>query len=117
MGAGIEGYDGGTGEDASRCTAKWGPWQQAARGVNNIKFILGRTVDASNVALTGVAVQAFLTANDQFVRETTSDSNGYYELGTEYSGASHYLVAYMPGSPDKTGSTVNTLTPTNRDGT
>ena len=32
-------------------------------------------------------------------------------------GTQHYLVAYKPGSPDTAGTTVNTLTPTNVDGT
>ena len=63
-------------------------------------------------------VQGFLTETDALVRETTADSNGRYELGTEYaSPTQHYLVAYSAGSPDIAGTTVNTLTATNRDGT
>lgn len=85
-------------------------------GNASLKFIMGKCKDASGVAIGGATVQGFRTSNDQFVRETLSDSNGNYELGTEYPGENHYLVAYVAGSPDRAGTTVNTLQPTNRDG-
>jgi hypothetical protein len=53
-----------------------------------------------------------LTSNDTYVGQAVSDSAGYYELGTPYSGQAHYVVAYLPGSPDVSGTSVNTLIPT-----
>jgi hypothetical protein len=95
----------------------WGEWQKGGRGNGSVKFIMGQCFDAGSLGVSGAIVQGFLTANDQIVGETTADSNGRYELGTPYPGAQHYLVAYRAGSPDICGTTVNTLTPTNRDGT
>jgi hypothetical protein len=67
--------------------------------------------------VSGAVVQAFRTSDDVLVAETTADSNGQYEAGRCETGVSHYLVAYRAGSPDIAGTTVNTLTGTNRDGT
>lgn len=92
------------------------PFSADGPGNQGIKFILGRTKDASGNIIGGAVVQGFRTTNDQFVRETLSDSNGIYQLGTEYPGENHYLVAYVPGAPDRGGTTVNTLVPTNIDG-
>jgi hypothetical protein len=69
------------------------------------------------VGVSGATVQGFRTSDDLFVGETTADSSGNYELATVYPATNHYLVAYKAGSPDITGATVNTLQPTNRDGT
>jgi len=104
-------------QDVGWGAARWSPWQKAARGVQTLKYIMGRTVNANGVALGGATIEAFLTGNNMFVRATLSDSNGNYEVGTEYPGNTHYLVAYYPGAPDMAGTTVNTLVPTNRDGT
>lgn len=38
----------------------------------------------------------------------TSDANGAYSLGASPS-VTHQLVAYLAGTPDVTGSTINTL--------
>lgn len=78
---------------------------------------MGTTKDASSVPIGGAVVQTFVTSTDAYVSETTSDDNGRYEAGTPNAGVAHYLVAYIPGSPDRAGTTVNTLIPTNRDGT
>lgn len=86
-------------------------------GNASLKFIMGRCLDVSSNGVSGAIVQGFVTATDTYVRETTADSNGYYELGTEYPATNHYLVAYRAGAPDIAGTTVNTLQGTNRDGT
>ena len=104
------------GQDASGA-GRWSPWQRSVRGNGATKFIMGQCKDGSDVGVSGATVQGFLTATDTYVGETTADSLGNYELGTRYPGAQHYLVAYRTGSPDIAGTTVNTLTPTNRDGT
>jgi len=63
-------------------------------------------------------VQGFVTASDAFVGEVTANEDGTYVLGTEQlKKTPHYIVAYKAGSPDISGTTVNTLLPTNVDGT
>lgn len=95
----------------------YGPSNIYKRGTPSLKFIIGTCKDADGNTVSGAVVQGFLTETDALVRETTADSNGRYELGTEYaSPRQHYLVAYRAGSPDIAGTTVNTLTATNRDG-
>lgn len=94
----------------------WSPMQRASRGTSSAKFIRGQCKDGSGNALGGAVVQGFLTATDTFVGEVACDGNGNYELGSVYPGKSHYLVAYY-ASTNLAGTTVNTLVPTNRDGT
>lgn len=77
---------------------------------------MGRCKDPSGTPIASATVRIFRASPGAFVRETLSDPNGYYEAGTEYPGEAHQVTAYAPGSPDRVGSTVNTLIPTNRDG-
>ena len=46
-----------------------------------------------------------------------SRTDGSYDLPTNFPGVNHYVVAYIAGSPDRAGTTANTLVPTNIDGT
>lgn len=94
----------------------WSPNQRASRGNGATKFILGQCKDANGDGVSGAVVQGFVTATDSYVGETQCDSYGNYELGTVNPGVPHYLVAYRAGAPDIAGTTVNTLQPTNRDG-
>ena len=72
----------------------------------------GTTRDQFGNPLGSCVVQGFLTSNDVTVGQTTSDASGYYELTTPYSSSTqHYIVAYLPGSPDVAGTSVDTLTP------
>ena len=93
------------------------PWSVEHQGTASRKVIVGICYDSNSVIVSGATVQGFTTSDDQFVTETTADSNGRYEFGTPQVGRQHYLVAYRAGSPDIAGTTVNTLVPTNRDGT
>ncbi len=95
----------------------WSPWQRPMRGNGSTKFIMGTCYDSLGNAVPGAVVQGFVTATDAFVTETQCDDKGNYELATTFPGTQHYLVAYRAGSPAIAGTTVNTLTPTNRDGT
>ena len=104
------------GQDAAQ-SDQWGPWERASRGNGSTKFLMGRCKDESGNGISGATVQGFLTSGDVFVGETNADSLGNYELATPYPATAHYLVAYKAGSPDICGTTVNTLQPTNRDGT
>lgn len=99
-----------------QCSDWWSPWQRANRGNGRVKFILGQCKDGAGNALGGAVVQGFLTSSDAFVGETACDDKGNYELGTPYPGQNHYLVAYYSAG-NLAGTTVNTLIPTNRDGT
>lgn len=93
------------------------PWARGYAGARGGKFILGRVKDAGGNGIPGVVVQAFRTSDDLFVEEVTTDNSGYYCVGTPYEGVAHYLVAYEDSGSDRMGTTVNTLIPTNIDGT
>lgn len=94
----------------------WSPDQRSSRGNGSRKYIMGACRDVDGNAVPGATVVGFLTAGDLLVAETACDDKGNYELPTPYPGAPHYLVAYRTGAPDIAGTSVNTLTPTNRDG-
>lgn len=93
------------------------PYSCDGDGCSVNKFIRGTCVDASDVAVANAIVQGFRTSDDAYVGQDVSRNDGTYTLATDNSGAvQHYLVAYKPGSPDIAGTTVNTLTATNVDG-
>lgn len=94
------------------------PYSCDGPGSQNLKFLKGLTKDASDNVLSGVIVQAFRTSDDAFAGyEVQSREDGSYDLATNFPGVNHYAVAYLAGSPDRAGTTVNTLVPTNVDGT
>lgn len=94
------------------------PYSCDGGGTQSKNFLRGLCVDASEVPVANAIVQAFVTATDAFAGEVQANTDGTYVLGVEQSKATaHYLVAYKPGSPDIAGTTVNTLLPTNVDGT
>lgn len=94
------------------------PYSCDGPGNQSLKFIKGLCVDTSDVALSGVNVQAFRTSDDAFAGyEVQSRTDGSYDLATNFPGVNHYVVAYLTGSPDRAGTTVNTLVPANIDGT
>jgi hypothetical protein len=94
------------------------PYSCDGEGTQTLKFLKGRCVDTSDAALSGVNVQAFRTSDDAFAGyEVQSREDGSYDLPTNFPGVTHYVVAYLAGSPDRTGATVNTLVPANIDGT
>jgi hypothetical protein len=57
-----------------------------------------------------------VTSTDVYTGEAQSRADGSYAVPTQYPGVAHYMVAYIPGSPDRGGTTVNTLIPANLDG-
>jgi len=94
------------------------PFSCDGPGSKTLKFLKGVCRDVSNNALSGVVVQAFRTSDDAFAGyEVQTRSDGSYDLPTNFPGVAHYAVAYLAGSPDRAGTTVNTLIPTNVDGT
>lgn len=87
-------------------------------GTQTTKFIKGTCLDQFSAPIAGAIVQGFVTATDTYVGEVTSRLDGSYDLGTaNLASTPHYLVAYKPGAPDLAGTTVNTILPTNIDGT
>lgn len=111
------GSDGVTARDLS-CADLFEPFSCDGPGQQSLKFIKGQCVDASDAPLSGVNVQAFRTTDDAFAGYgVQSREDGSYDLATNFPGVAHYIVAYLPGSPDRAGTTVNTLVPANIDGT
>ncbi len=93
------------------------PFSCDGPGSQSLKFLKGMCVDTSDATLSGVTVQAFRTSDDAFAGyEVQSRTDGSYDLATNFPGVNHYVVAYLPGSPDRAGTTVNTLVPANIDG-
>jgi hypothetical protein len=105
-----------TGQDGSM-SGVYNAWEFMGRGNGATKFIVGQCRDVSGNGVSGAVVQGFLTATDAYVGETQADGFGNYQLGTVYPSVNHYLVAYRAGAPDIAGTTVNTLQPTNSNGT
>ena len=94
------------------------PYSCDGEGTQSKRFLRGTVQDSVGSPVNGALVQGFVTATDAYVGEVQSNLDGTYVLGTETRpGVAHYLVAYKPGSPDIAGTTVNTLTSTNVDGT
>lgn len=94
------------------------PYSCDGEGTQSLRFIRGTCVDGSDVPIANAIVQGFVTATEAFVGQVASNNDGTYTLGTEtLPGVPHYLVAYKPGAPDIAGTSVNTLTSTNVDGT
>lgn len=94
------------------------PYSCDGGGTQSCRFIKGITKNSSGTPISGVIVQAFRTSDDYYMGAVESREDGSYDCPTcSPAGVQHYLVAYKAGSPDTAGTTVNTLTPTNVDGT
>lgn len=94
------------------------PFSCDGEGSQSKNFLRGTCKDSGGTPVANAIVQAFVTATDAFAGEVQGNTDGTYTLGVERSKATpHYLVAYKVGSPDIAGTTVNTLLPTNVDGT
>lgn len=94
------------------------PYSCDGDGTQSRNFLRGTCKDSGGTPVADAIVQAFVTATDAFAGQVAANTDGTYVLGVEQSKATaHYLVAYKAGSPDTAGTTVNTLLPTNVDGT
>lgn len=78
--------------------------------------ITGTTKDSAGVALPGCTVEVYETVlggepHGQLRASTVSDANGFYsvDVTSPESGLTFQAKAYLPGSPDVAGVTVNTL--------
>lgn len=91
------------------------PWQTGGRGSGGKQatyYVTGNVTDSTGSPANGVTVKLYRTSDDLYVSSGVSDASGNYGCYTPYTGVSHYAVAYLAGSPDKTGTSLNTLTPT-----
>ena len=70
--------------------------------------IVGVTRDSSGAALGSCVVHLFRTVDDKLTEVQTSDGSGNFSFNVG-GGELYYVVAYLPGSPDRAGTTVNTL--------
>lgn len=77
-------------------------------GVRNA-VLSGITRDATAAPLGLCTVDMFKTLTDEKVATTTSDVSGNFSFNIAPVSGPFYLVAYLVGSPDVAGTTVNTL--------
>jgi hypothetical protein len=59
--------------------------------------------------LASCAVSLYRTSDDVLFEKVTSDANGAYSFSAIGLSEQYYLVAYKAGSPDVSGTTINTL--------
>lgn len=94
------------------------PYSCDGEGTQSRNFLRGTCKDAGGTPVANAEVQAFRTSDDSFQGSDFSCGDGTYGVGVQQpTSVQHYLVAYKAGTPDISGTTVNTLLPTNVDGT
>lgn len=71
--------------------------------------IFGVTKDGAGSALGGCVVHLFRTSDDSLADVVVSDGSGNYEFRSGSLSTNYYVVAYKQGSPDLSGTSVNTL--------
>lgn len=71
--------------------------------------ISGVTRDGSGNPLGSCVVQLFRTSDDAILEEKTSGVDGSFYFDVADMVTQHYIVAYKAGSPDRAGTTLNTL--------
>lgn len=72
--------------------------------------ITGQTTDSTGATpVPGCTVHLFRTEDDVEIDMVVSDVGGNFEFRGCGSARAHYCVSYLPGSPDKAGTTLNTL--------
>ncbi len=96
----------------------YSPWIYGDGGCQSTKMIMGRCLNSVGSPVGGAVVKGFRTSDHLYVGQTVSDGLGYYELACPNTpNNAHFLTAYVDSSPDLGGRSVDTLIPTNRDGT
>jgi hypothetical protein len=69
------------------------------------------TKDGAGTMLPSCTVELYRADTDIGVDKKTSDANGAVEFRSATPDKFHYMRAYKTGSPDKAGTTLNTLVP------
>lgn len=72
---------------------------------------VGITRDSTGGALGGCTVKLYRERDDFAVETTVSDANGNYRLTTASTIETYYVRWYLAGSPDRAGTSKNTLSP------
>lgn len=72
--------------------------------------LTGVSRDSAGAQLGFCTVKVFQTANDEKVAEVVSDATGNWSVEMLRQGP-FYLVEYLIGSPDRAGTSLNTLVP------
>jgi hypothetical protein len=94
------------------------PFSCDGEGTQTQNFLRGTTKDSGGTAVANATVQLFRTSDDAYLGQDVSRMDGTYAAPAQAAKATQcYAVAYKAGSPDTAGTTVNTLTLTNIDGT
>jgi hypothetical protein len=86
-------------------------WNVYATGSRHRMVFTGQTLNSSGNPIGGCTVQLFNTATGLLVDTQTSDSSGNYKV-TDPNNVACFMVAYLPGSPDVAGTTIDELTGT-----
>jgi hypothetical protein len=86
-------------------------WNVYTTGSRHRMVFTGKTLNSSGAALGGCTVQLFNTATGLLVDTQTSDSSGNYKV-TDPNNVACFMIAYLPGSPDVAGTTIDELTGT-----
>lgn len=84
-----------------------GPTQNGVL-IAEVKKIFGVTKDLNSAPLGNCVVSLFFTLGGIFYQQITSDASGNYSFQVQPS-TNYFAVAYLAGSPDVTGATLNTL--------
>jgi hypothetical protein len=71
--------------------------------------LAGVTKNSAGATLGGCTVRLFRTSDNLLMASTTSDGSGNYSFNVGDGTTAYYAVAYLAGSPDVAGTTVNTL--------
>lgn len=74
-------------------------------------LISGITKNSAGTPLPGCTVVVYTTVDDMPRGSTVSDASGNYSISVDGNAQTRYCVAYLAGSPDVAGTTVDTLTP------
>jgi hypothetical protein len=83
----------------------------ASPGIGSYR-IAGVTRDANGNPLAGCSVAVFYTGTDKIYTKVVSDAGGNWTALVPDTTTRFYAVTYKAGSPDVSGTTVNTLTGT-----
>lgn len=82
------------------------------RAITSAPVVSGQTLDSSGAPLAGCTVDLYLTATKTLVATQLSDASGNYSFPVPADANAYFVNAYLAGSPDVEGTTVNTLTGT-----
>ena len=84
-------------------------WNVYTTGSRHRMVFTGQTLNAAGSPLGGCTVQLFNTATGLLVDTQTSDAGGNYKV-TDPNNVACFMIAYLPGSPDIAGTTIDELT-------